>query len=166
MRRRAPWSTTTCAAAAAGERGRVALSRSPPPRASAGHPRAERRPCDARCSGSVCAYVATGRRQRVCLCRHRLLSLRSARRAMNRRACAGACARSRPVRLPSGGTIGAGHAAAPWLHTAHWYTATPSLPRVGDPRVLCAPACGTGSRFGTGMGAGQRGGHLADHVRR
>jgi hypothetical protein len=39
--------------------GGLALSCPPPPRAPADHPRAERRPCDARCSGSVlCLFLA------------------------------------------------------------------------------------------------------------
>ena len=51
----AHWSTATCAAAAAGERGRVAPRCQPAPRAPAGHPRAERRPCDA---AAACANEA------------------------------------------------------------------------------------------------------------
>ena len=55
---------------------------------------------------------------------------------MNRRACACACARSRPVRHPSGGTIDAGHAAALWLHTAHWYSVAQPAPSGRSTRAL------------------------------
>ena len=57
---------------------------------------------------------------------------------MNRRACACACARSRPVRHPSGGTIGAVHAAAPWLHTPHWYSVAQPAPSGRSTRALRA----------------------------
>lgn len=55
----------------------------------------------------------------------------------------------------SGGAICAGHAAAIWLHAAHWH-ASPSLHRFGDLRELSVPLLsGTGSRFGTGVGEEQ-----------
>ena len=48
-------------------------------------------------------------------------------------------ARSRPIRPVGRGHRGAGHAAAIWLHAAHWH-ASPSLHRFGELRKLSVPA--------------------------
>ena len=144
-RRRAPWSTATCAAAAAGERGRVAPRCPPPPRAPAGHPRAERRPCDAAAVGSVRVPMSAQAPQPpLGVTGDEPPSMRLRLRSQS--SCPTPVGRDHR-RCPRGGALAA-HGALVQRRSAwnEWAIHACSARRPSS----------TGSRFGTGMGAEQR----------
>ena len=87
-----------------------------PPRAPAGHPRAERRPRGAVPVVAACANVGSGSSG---------VARRDERFEIGHKP---APALAAGPFVPSGGVVRAGHAAAAWLHAVHWYGGAPGAP--------------------------------------